>query len=227
MNKVNIKEIQPNDIFGEVSYYRVQEVRPNTVVFTHTGSGNTVELSHPYVEQLLFTADQYQDEVSVGLLDKVWTAKQVTDELKKNPKFEAKEGDVRLPGIKTIWSNVGSKPFTVCFTKKGKDLSETAYNKKIASFIEQSVNELDKAKSSKKSITEAATKLIQELCENPITRYEQGEERVLRGIKLQHESPDGYYQVVDLDITSGETKRLVNLNTIKWLVVGGTKYIVE
>lgn len=229
MSKVNIKEIHAGDIFGEQSTYRVVKVNPNTVTFTHIKSGKEVELGHTYVEELLYTADQHQTEVTVGLLDKYWTAKQIEEIAKKNPLLVdgVQVGDLKQPGIKTIWSEVGSKPFTVCFEKKGKELSKKAFDTKVAEVTQKALAEIEGASKGKRGVVKTASQVIEELVRNPVVNYEKGEERVLRGVKLQHESPDGFYQVLDLDITQGDNKRLVNLNTIKWLVVGGVKYIVE
>ena len=60
--------------------------------------------------------------------------------------------------------------------------------------------------------------------------FEEGEERVLRGYKIQFESRDGRYDCVDMDITKTDKEsgiRPVNINTIKWLIFNGAKYIVE
>ena len=227
MSKILLSDIRVGDVFGESAYYKVLKINSNTIAFTHTKTGVEVELSNSYVTELLSTADQYQQEVSVGLLDKHWTAKQVEEQLKKNPKFSAVEGDLKQEGIKTIWANVGGKPFTVCFTKKGKQLSTKAFNAKIQEVVNNAIDQIEQAKTARKGVAKTAAQIVEELVRNPITDMEVGEERVLRGYKLQHESTDGFYQVVDMDITSGENKRLVNLNTIKWLVVDGTKYIVE
>lgn len=54
-----------------------------------------------------------------------------------------------------------------------------------------------------------------ELINNPILPYEEGEDRVLRGYKIQFECVD----MADI--------RPVNINTIKWLIFNGVKYIVE
>lgn len=58
----------------------------------------------------------------------------------------------------------------------------------------------------------------------------QGEDRVLRGYKIQFESRDGRYDCVDMDITKTDKEsgiRPVNILTIKWLIFNGVKYIVE
>jgi len=227
MTKVKINEIEVGDVFGESSTYRVKSVNQGTIIFTHIQSGKEVELSHGYVTDLLYTADQYQSEVSVGLLDKVWTDKQVAEAKKKDPQFHAEVSSIKQIGIKTIWSEVGAKPFTVCFEKKGKDLSQKAYNTKVQEVTDAALEQINQAQAGRKGVAKTAAQIIEDLIRNPIVNYEKGTDRVLRGIKLQHESTDGFYQVTDLDITTGETKRLVNLNTIKWLVVDGVKYIVE
>lgn len=59
---------------------------------------------------------------------------------------------------------------------------------------------------------------------------EEGEDRVLRGYKIQFESRDGRYDCVDMDITKTDKEsgiRPVNILTIKWLIFNGVKYIVE
>lgn len=60
--------------------------------------------------------------------------------------------------------------------------------------------------------------------------YIEGEDRVLRGYKMQFVSRDGKYKCMDMDIerTEKETgERLVNINTISQLIYNGVKYIVE
>ncbi len=60
--------------------------------------------------------------------------------------------------------------------------------------------------------------------------YEEGEDRVLRGYKIQFESRDGRYDCVDMDITKTDKEsgiRPVNILTIKWLIYNGVKYVVE
>lgn len=221
---VNIKEIKQGDVFSESSYYVVNSIGKNDITFKHTGTGKEVTLSNNYVTDILCTADQYQSEVSVGLLDKVYTEKQVKEYKGANP---PQVGDLKQKGIKTLWSEVGSRVFTCCFEKKGKELSKAAYEKKIREVLEDSLTVIGQAAIGKKGVAKTAAEVVEDLIRNPITNYEGGEQRVLRGYKLQHESQDGFYQVVDLNITSGDNKRLVNLNTLQWLVVGGVKYIVE
>lgn len=61
---------------------------------------------------------------------------------------------------------------------------------------------------------------------NPVLPYEEGEDRVLRGYKIQFESRDGRYDCVDMDIVRTDKEsgiRPVNINTIKWLIFNGVK----
>ena len=101
---------------------------------------------------------------------------------------------------------------------------------KQEAIIEQFSNSIDEVKNSKKGVANAAKNLITELINNPVLPYEEGEERVLRGYKIQFESRDGRYNCVDMDITRTEKEsgiRPVNINTISYLIFDGIKYIVE
>lgn len=65
---------------------------------------------------------------------------------------------------------------------------------------------------------------------NPVLPYEEGEDRVLRGYKIQFESRDGRYNCIDMDIQQTDKEsgvRPVNINTIKYLIFDGVKYVVE
>ena len=216
----NIIDVQPGDLWSDISYLQTITVNKDTVDLKHLATGETVVLSHDYVEKLLSSADQFSQEITCGIEDKLWTAKQLTDA--KNTTNQV--GDVRVPGMKSIWDSIGSKVFRVCFVKKGKELSKTAYNKLVAEKLESATYTLEKAKTSKKGVTTVAVELLEDLIRNPIVSTVPGEERILRGWKLQHESLDGQYAVMDSDLME---KRVVNLNTIKWIIVDGVKYIKE
>lgn len=79
----------------------------------------------------------------------------------------------------------------------------------------------------KKGVADAAKKFAEELIKNPILPYEEGEDRVLRGFKIQFGSRDGRYNCIDMDIEDTNNVRPVNINTIRWIILGGTKYVVE
>lgn len=217
---INIKDIQPGDLFSEQPKYKVVKVNPTSVVFTHLATGTEVELGNDYVSNLLDSADVYNSELAVGIEDKLWTQKQIDDA----KRTDVNVGDVRVPGIKSIWDSIGDKVFRVKFIKKGKALSKTAYTKAIQAKLADATYTLEKAKTSKKGVTTVALELLEDLIRNPIISTVPGEERILRGWKLQHESMDGLYNVMDADLME---KRVVNLNTIEWIIVGGVKYVKE
>lgn len=217
---VNIKDIQPGDLFGEISFFSTVKVNPTSVRFKHLNTGKEVDLGSDYVEQLLYAADQYSESKVIGIEDKLWTAKQIAEA----GRTDVQVGDVRVPGMKSIWDGIGSKVFRVSFIKKGKELSKTAYTKAVQAKLAEATFTLEKAKTSKKGVTTVALELLEDLIHNPIVSTVAGEERILRGWKLQHESLDGQYAVMDSDLME---KRVVNLNTIQWIIVDGVKYIKE
>ena len=206
---VNLKEIKIDDVFSEESHYIVTEVTKDSVKFNHLESGREVKLSNEYVKNLLNTSDQYEKEIKVGKEDK-------------------KDG---TPGIRSIFESIkSSEVFTVVFKKQDKPKSKKKLNEEIDYLIDQFSKDIDKVKASKKGVAEKAKQLITELIREPILPYEKGEDRVLRGFKMQFVSRDGKYRCMDMDIkrTDKETgERLVNINTISILVYNGVRYVVE
>lgn len=94
--------------------------------------------------------------------------------------------------------------------------------------LPKKIKEIDTIQKNKKGVADAAKRFAEELIKNPVLPYEEGEDRVLRGYKIQFESRDGKYNCVDMDIdTLSNNIRPVNINTIKWLIYDGVKYIVE
>lgn len=226
-NLIKINEIETGDVFSEESHYVYIGPEGNKFKFKHLESGVKVDFDLRYVTELLTTADQYETEVEVGIEDKFWTAKQI-EEAKKKGTLEAdtavREGDLKLKGIRSLWSDIHTtKVFSVCFDKKGKALTKKAYNAAKQKQIDDALVNISTGKVS----LEDAFKFIQE---NPIFEVEKGEERVLRGYKVQFASTNGFYDVIDMDIEDPENKganlRKVNINEIKWLVINGTKYTV-
>lgn len=143
-------------------------------------------------------------------------------------KKDKKDGTL---GIRSIWENIHSgQVFTVCFKKQDKPKSKRKLQEEIDAIVEQFSNSIDTVKNNKKGVANAAKNLITELVNNPVLPYEDGEDRVLRGYKIQFESRDGRYDCVDMDITKTDKEsgiRPVNILTIKWLIFNGVKYIVE
>lgn len=231
--QVNINEIQVGDIFSEESRYLVDTVKSDSIVFNHLESGKKVTLDNKYVTDLLKTADQYEKEVEVGREDKYWSQKQIDEaiakgELKKDT--QVRVGDVRVKGIRTIWENISSgQVFTVCFQKQGKELSTKAYNEKIESLAQKAFADILAAKSGKKSVTDTSINIIKDILKNPVLQFEPGENRVLRGFKVEFTSRDGKYSCVDMDIQGSYDSKLrqVNINTLLWLVYDNVKYVVK
>lgn len=201
------KEIKKGDILSESSHYRVKNILGSSVILEHFESKNEVSIDKEYLHNFCNTADSYITEIKVTKEDK-------------------KDG---TPGIRSIWENIyNNKVFTVCFKKQDKAKSQKKLNEEIDYLVKQFSADIDKVKANKKGVAERAKKLITELIREPILPYEEGEDRVLRGYKIQFESRDGKYQCVDMDIEDPENNvRLVNINTIKWLIIDNIKYIVQ
>lgn len=201
------KEIKQGDILSESSHYKVKSILGSSVILEHFESKNEVAIDKGYLTNFCSTADGYTTEVKVTKEDK-------------------KDGTL---GIRSIWENIhSSKVFTVCFKKQDKAKSQKKLNEEIDYLVKQFSADIDKVKANKKGVAERAKKLITELIREPILPYEEGEDRVLRGYKIQFESRDGKYQCIDMDIEDSENNvRLVNINTIKWLIIDNTKYIVQ
>ncbi len=236
-NLVKITEIEVGDVFSEESHYVFmgsknvgldnQNNPISTYQFKHLESNKVINLDSKYVSELLTTADQYSEEITVGREDKFWTQKQI-DDAKKKSQLEAdttiREGDIKLKGIRNLWADIHTtKVYSVCFDKKGKELTKKAFNALKDKQIQDALVNI----SSGKVTLEEAFKQIQE---TPILSVEKGDERVLRGYKVQFSSTNGFYDVIDMDLPDdgkGSNIRKVNINEIKWLVVDGIKYVVD
>ena len=204
-----INQLKKGSIISESSHYIVESILGSTATLTHFESGQQVQISTSYLENYTNSADLYNQEFKVGKEDK-------------------KDGTL---GIRSIWENIHSgQVFTVCFKKQDKPKSQKKLNAEISSLIESFSNEIDNVKNNKKGVANCAKQLIEELVKNPILPYEEGEERILRGYKIQFSSRDGRYDCIDMDITRTDKEsgiRPVNINTIKWLIFDGIKYTVE
>lgn len=202
--------IAVNDVLSEVSHYRVIGINADdSIRVVHTESGDVVNIGRTYVQNYIKSGDNFTEEIKVTKEDK-------------------KDGTL---GIRSIFENIHSgQVFTVCFKKQDKPKSKTKLNKEIEALSQMLVEEIDRVKAQKKGVADTAKKFINELINHPILPYEEGEDRVLRGYKIQFESRDGRYDCVDMDITKTDKEsgiRPVNINTIRYLIYNGTKYIVE
>ena len=201
-----IKQLKVGDVLSESSHYVVQNIAGSVVYVKHYESGDTVRLGNEYIEGYVESADEVVEEVKVTKEDK-------------------RDG---TKGIRSIFEGIHtSQVFTVCFKKQDKPKTKKALQAEIDYLVNQFCTDIDKVKSSKKGVAERAKTLITEFIKEPILPYEQGEDRVLRGFKIQFESRDGRYNCIDMDIEGEDNIRPVNILTIKWLILGGVKYIVE
>lgn len=201
-----VKNFKVGDVLSESSHYVVTGIYGNDTVLKHQESGDSVHINKMYIEKYLESADEVINEVKVTKEDK-------------------KDGTL---GIRSIFESIhGTQVFTVCFKKQDTPKSQKKLNAEIATLISDFSNEIDTIQKSKKGVADAAKRFAEELITHPILPYEVGADRVLRGFKIQFESRDGRYNCVDMDIEDNNNIRPVNINTIKWLIIGGTKYVVE
>lgn len=202
-----IKSFKVGDVLSESSHYKVLADNGNlNFKLKHLESGDVVYIDEKYIHNYLESADDFTNEVKVTREDK-------------------KDGTL---GIRSIFEGIhGSQVFTVCFKKQDTPKSQRKLNAEIATLISDFSKEIDTIQKNKKGVAEAAKKFAEELIKNPILPYEEGEDRVLRGFKIQFESRDGRYNCIDMDIEDTNNIRPVNINTIRWIILGGTKYVVE
>lgn len=204
----DIKQLKKGAVISESSHYIIKSCDSEKAVVKHFESGDTTIISLGYLQNYTNSADLYSKVVKVTKEDK-------------------KDGTL---GIRSIFEGIhSSKVFTVCFKKQDKPKSKKQYDEEVAKVIEDFSTKIEKVKNSKKGVTEASKSLISELMSNPILPYIEGEDRVLRGYKIQFASRDGKYQCVDMDIEQTDKEsgiRPVSINTIKWLIYDGIKYEV-
>lgn len=204
-----VSQLKEGSVISESSHYIINRLSGSTVYLTHFESGEEVQIGIDYLKSYTNSADLYTTEVKVTKGDK-------------------KDGTL---GIRSIWENIHSgQVFTVCFKKQDKPKSKRKLQEEIDAIVEQFSNSIDTVKNNKKGVANAAKNLITELVNDPVLPYEEGEDRVLRGYKIQFESRDGRYDCVDMDIQRTDKEngiRPVNILTIKWLIYNGVKYTVE
>lgn len=204
-----INQLEKGAVISESSHYIVNRIAGSTVHLKHFESGEDVQIGISYLKNYTNSADLYDTTVEVTKEDK-------------------KDGTL---GIRSIFENIhSSQVFTVCFKKQDKPKSKKKLQEEIDVIVEQFSNSIDTVKNNKKGVANAAKNLITELVNNPVLPYEEGEDRVLRGYKVQFASRDGRYDCVDMDVVRTDKEsgiRPVNINTIKWLIFNGVKYIVK
>lgn len=206
---VDITKLKSGDVLSETSHYKVESIYGDSVNLRHYESGEGVAINSGYIEKFINSGDEVNETVEVTKEDK-------------------KDGTL---GIRSIFENIHSgQVFTVCFKKQDKPKSKKKLQDEINAVVEKFSNSIDKVKANKKGVAEASKLLVTELINHPILPYEEGEDRILRGYKIQFESRDGRYDCVDMDIEKTEKEsgiRPVNINQIKWIIFNGVKYIVK
>lgn len=226
---MSVKQFKVGDVLSESSHYKVIGIYGNDTVLKHQESGDNVHINKAYIEKYLNSSDEVLTEVKVGKEDKLWTAKQVHDYIIANPNSESPQvGMLKQAGIRSIFEDIHSaQVFTVCFKKQDTPKSQKRLNAEVATMISDFSKEIDTIQKNKKGVADAAKRFAEELIKHPILPYTEGEDRVLRGFKIQFESRDGKYDCIDMDIEDENNIRPVNINTISYLIIGGTKYVVE
>ena len=218
----DISKLKENGVLSENAHYKVIRLNENTVDLIHLESDSEVNIDYGYLSKCIQSGDEYDTEIKVGREDKFWTENQLSL-LSINPDNK-QPGDLKRKGIRTIWEEIHtSQVFTVCFKKSDKVKTQKA----IKAELDYAISLIDKAKKDKKSMAEAYKIALEHVQNNPISAIEEGEERILRGYKIQFTSRDGKYNCVDMDIADDNNIRPVNINSIQWLIFNNTKYIVE
>lgn len=154
--------------------------------------------------------------------------------LKKGIKFDTLSiGDSRwFTELSEMTNGVHSpfSTFTVVFKKQDKAKTKKQFESEKEAQRMEAISMIDKAKRQEKSMATAYKEALEFVQSNPIKDYTEGEDRVLRGFKIQFVSRDGKYRCMDMDIEKTEKdtgERLVNINTISQLIYNGVKYTVE
>lgn len=141
---------------------------------------------------------------------------------------ETKVGDVFSEESHYVVNKVAKDEVEFLHLESGKKVSLS--NEYVTNLLNTSDQYDNEVKVSKKGVAEKAKQLITELIREPILPYEKGEDRILRGYKMQFVSRDGKYRCRDMDITRTDKEtgeRLANINTVSQLIYNGTKYIVD
>lgn len=234
---MDFKEVMKGDCFSEISHYIYDSVTPTDKtlhILKHLETGTPVTLRQTYLENMTYNSNYFTEEVMVGREDKFWTDKQITDAVKAGDLLadhKVRAGDVRIKGIRTIFQEIYDSHVGIfCYLKQDKVLSKKELETRRSAQIATCLAAILKVQKNKEGVAKEAEVQLKQLQDNPILPYEKGDERILRGYKVQFESRDGRYDCVDMDIdiSKGESNlRPVNINTLLWIVYKGKKYIVE
>lgn len=196
-------QVKKGDALSEASHFIVEDIIGHNLELRHIETDRSLLVEVDYAKGLMKSADYFDEEIEVTKADK-------------------KDG---TPGIRTIWDNIHTQDvFTVCFKKKDKAKTKTQLKNEIDTAVNTFLSEIATV-----GTRNAALELINHLVSNPILPYIEGEERILRGYKVQFDSVTGEYVCVDMDLVGKDknVERLVNVNTISYLIYHGKKYVVK
>lgn len=196
-------QVKKGDALSEASHFIVEDIIGHNLELRHIETDRSLLVEVDYAKGLMKSADYFDEEIEVTKADK-------------------KDG---TPGIRTIWDNIHTHDvFTVCFKKKDKAKTKTQLKNEIDTAVNTFLSEIAAV-----GTRNAALELINHLVSNPILPYIEGEERILRGYKVQFDSVTGEYVCVDMDLVGKDknVERLVNVNTISYLIYHGKKYVVK
>ena len=159
-----IEELKSGAVLSESSHYIVKDIMGSTVVLTHYESNQEVQIGLDYLKHYTNSADLFTS-------------------VEKVTKEDKRDGTL---GIRSIWEGIHSgQVFTVCFKKQDKPKTKKRLNEEIDALVNQFSEDIDKVRASKKGVADRAKELITKLVREPILPYEEGEDRVLRGYKIQ------------------------------------------
>ena len=206
---MNKDKLKVGNILSETTHYKIVAKFGNHIDCILQESGDKVSLGNDYALKYCSSGDVYE-------------------EIKEVTKEDKADG---TPGIRSIFENIhSSEVFTVIFKKQDKKKTRKQIAEEKNSQINEAIAMINRAKEQKKSMAVAYAEALEFIQNNPVKDYIEGEDRVLRGYKMQFVSRDGKYKCMDMDIerTEKETgERLVNINTISQLIYNGVKYIVK
>lgn len=216
--------------FAEVSYYTVLETVNNGHKFkvVNRKNGETAIIGKDYMDMFCTNPYDFDEVIEIGKRDKLWTANQLEATMFASGQEKPRVGDVRVPGIETVWNSIGKGDiFTAVFRKQDEKLSK----KEVARLKEEQTQKVVSAVRSATvdNFLSTIEGIIEEIQANPVLDHKPGELRTLVGYKVQFSSPDGFYQVVDLEKegNGGKPNASVNINTLEELIINRKKYIVK
>jgi hypothetical protein len=235
---MEINNVKEGEFLSEISHYKVRKDSDlelmSSVSITHLASSGEYSFTGTYVKDHLKSASQYDEVIKVGKEDKFWTNKQVADWIRENwdgvniHDFAVnvpKVGDLKLKGIRSVFQEIRDQTvFTVVFQKVDQKKTKKAYEAEISERVERFLVPVIKAKTSKKSMEEAAKASVTDLIKNPVLDYIPGEMRTMICYKTQFSSRDGHYSVFDLE-KQGVAQ--VNIKTIQSIIFDGVKYELD